>query len=504
MIGMASPFGFGSAAQVPKRDKLHHALVTDQQGPTTVTPVNRGGAMNGEHYDLVVLGSGSAAREGAGKAAREHGARVALIEHWLWGGSCPNVACRPTKAYVVAAELMHDVRHHAAERGIDLPEPTVRLAQTRKWKDSIRRDQESWVQTLKDAGYRVVPGTASFVDARTVRVGDQELSAERILVATGSRTAVPPIPGMEDIEWIDHVSALELDEVPEALLIVGAGPVGLEFAQIFARFGARVTIVNTGPQIAARADEEAARELQAALEEEGIEVVLNRGVDSFARNESGIEATIGDRNVQVSHVLLASGRLPNVEELDPERIGLEVGRGGIAVDDRQRTNVEGVWAAGDVAAGPMLTPIAQYQARIAVEDMFGDGARRADYSVLPTAIFTDPELGDVGLTEAEAVELGHDVGVVTHPLPFVTRAQYTGAKHGLYKIVFDRETRRVLGVHVVSRAASDIVGSITPALKLGVTVDDLAFMHHIYPSYSEGLKAAAEKALEPSTSEAKS
>ena len=452
-----------------------------------------------EHYDLIVLGSGSAARDGAGKAAREHGARVALIEHRLWGGSCPNVACRPTKAYVVAAELMHDVRHHAAERGIDLPEPVVRLAQTRRWKDSIRRDQQSWVQTLKEAGYGVVPGTASFVDARTVRVGDQQLSGDRILVATGSRTAVPTIPGIEDIEWIDHVTALELDDVPESLLVVGAGPVGLEFAQIFARFGSRVTIVNSGPQIAARADTEAAGELQAALEEEGIEVVLNSGVDSFARNGNGIAASIGGRTIDVSHVLLASGRLPNVEELEPDRIGLKVGRSGIAVEDGQRTNVDGVWAAGDVVAGPMLTPIAQYQARIAVEDMFANGStsRRADYSVLPTAIFTDPELGSVGMTEKEAAEQGHEIGVVMHPLPFVTRAQYTGAKHGLYKIVFDRKTRRVLGVHVVSRAASDIVGSLAPALKLGVTVDDLAFMHHVYPSYSEGLKAAAEKALPP-------
>lgn len=453
--------------------------------------------MNAERYDLIVLGSGSAARDGAGRAVREHGARVALIEHRLWGGSCPNVACRPTKAYVVAAELMHDLRHHAAERGIALPEPTIELGQTRKWKDSLRRDQQSWIQTLKEAGYGVVPGTATFVAAHSVRVGDQQLSGDRILIATGSRTAVPPIPGIEDIEWIDHVSALELEEVPESLLVVGAGPVGLEFAQIFARFGSRVTIVNSGPQVAARSDADAAGELQAALEEEGIEVVLNSGVDSFARGSDGIAASVGGRTLEVSQVLLASGRRPNVEELEPDRIGLEVGRGGISVDDRQRTNVDGVWAAGDVAAGPMLTPIAQYQARVAVEDMFANGpsSRHADYSALPTAVFTDPELGGVGLTEAEAVEQGHDVGVVKHPLPSVTRAQYTHAKHGLYKIVFDRKTRRVLGVHVVSRAASDIVGSITPALKLGVTVDDLAFMHHVYPSYSEGLKAAAEKAL---------
>jgi mercuric reductase len=453
--------------------------------------------MNVDKYDLIVLGSGSAARDGAGKAAREFGARVALVEHRLWGGSCPNVACRPTKAYVVAAEIMHDVREHSAERGIDLPDPTIELARTRAWKDSLRRDQESWVEVLTEAGYGVVRGTATFVDAQTVRVGEQELAGEKVLIATGSRTAVPPIPGLEDVDWLDHISALELEQVPDSLLIVGGGPVGLEFAQIFARFGSRVTIVNHGPQIAARADTEAASELQAALEDEGIEVVLNTGVESFTRNANSIEATLGGKTVNVSHVLLASGRAPNVEELALDRIGVEVSRGGIVVDDHQRTTAEWIWAAGDVAAGPMLTPIAQYQARIAIEDMFGDGSRRADYSALPTAIFTDPELGGVGLTEAEAAEQGYDLDVVKHPLPAVTRAQYTRAKHGLYKIVFDRESRRVLGVHVVSRGASDIVGGLTPALKLGVRIDDLAFMHHVYPSFSEGVKAAAEKSLAP-------
>jgi mercuric reductase len=453
--------------------------------------------MSADQYDLVVLGSGSAARDAAGKATREFGARVALVEHRLWGGSCPNVACRPTKAYVVAAELAHDVEHHAAERGLELREPTIDLARTRAWKDSLLREQQSWLQLLKDAGYGTFPGTATFVDSQTVRVGDQELTGERVLVATGSRTAVPPIPGLDEIDWIDHVSALQLEEVPESLLVVGGGPVGLEFAQIFARFGSRVTIVNHGPQIAARSDAEAAAELQAALQDDGVDVVLNAGVDSFARAGSRIDAAVAGRIVSVTHVLLASGRKPNVEELALDRIGVELDHGRVAVDDRQRTTVQGIWAAGDVAAGPMLTPIAQYQSRIAIEDMFGDGSRRADYSVLPNAIFTDPELGDVGLTEAEAAEQGFDFDVVKHPLPALTRAQYTGAKHGIFKIVFDQETRRVLGVHVVSRAASDIVGSLAPALKLGVTVDDLAFMHHIYPSYSEGLKAAAEKALAP-------
>src|SRR6059058_597687 len=232
-----------------------------------------------ETYDLIVLGAGSAARDGAGKAAREHGARVAIVERTRWGGSCPNVACRPTKAYLVAAELMHDVRDHAAERGIDLPSPSIDLARTRAWKDSLIREQESWVELLRNAGYGVYPGEATFVDNQTIRVGEELLTADKILIATGGRTAVPAIPGIEDVDWIDHISALELEEVPESLLVVGGGPVGLEFAQIFARFGSRVTVVNHGSQIAARADTEAANELQAALEDEGIEVILNSGVD---------------------------------------------------------------------------------------------------------------------------------------------------------------------------------------------------------------------------------
>src|SRR3954468_8872705 len=255
--------------------------------------------MSTETYDLIVLGAGSAARDGAGKAAREHDARVAMVERTRWGGSCPNVACRPTKAYLVAAELMHEVRHHAAERGIDLPAPVIDLERTRAWKDSLRRDQNSWVQLLRDAGYGVYPGEASFVDANTVHVGDTTLTAEKVLIATGGRTAVPPIPGIDDVEWIDHISALELTEVPESLPVVGAGPVGLELAQIFARFGSRVTVVNHGPQIAARADAQAAAELQAALQEGGMDIVLDATVEHVSRGE----AVVGGRTLKVSHVL---------------------------------------------------------------------------------------------------------------------------------------------------------------------------------------------------------
>jgi mercuric reductase len=445
-------------------------------------------------HDLIVLGAGSAAREGAARASREHGAKVALAESTRWGGSCPNVACRPTKAYLVAAELLYDVRRHAHERGIDLPTPTIDLARTVAWKNSLRRDQDSWVELLTDAGYSLYPGEARLVDGHTVQVDGTRIMADKILVATGSRTAVPPIPGMEDVDWIDHISALELTSVPHSLLVVGGGPCGLEFAQIFSRFGSRVTIVNHGSQLAERSDTEAATVLQAALEDEGIDVILDSGVDSFGRTTEGVDAVVGDRTITVTHVLLASGRSPNVEGLGLADIGVDVTRRGIAVDEHQRTSVGGIWAAGDVAVGPMFTPTAQYQARVAVDDMFGDGRSRADYSALPTAVFTDPELSGVGMTEAEASAQGYEVEVVKHPLRAVTRAQYFGMKHGLYKIVFERGSRRVLGIHVVSRSASDIVGGLAVALKLGVTVDDLADVHHIYPSFEEGVKAAAQQA----------
>ena len=451
-------------------------------------------------FDLIVIGAGSAARSGAGKAAEEYGARIAMIENTRWGGSCPNVACRPTKAYLVAAELMHDVNTLANTIGIEVGPAEANLARIKARKDSIRSTQEQWRERLTGAGYEIVDGTASFEDAQSVRVGDRVLTGERVLVATGSRTAVPPIDGISEIEWLDHVSALELTELPESLLVVGGGAVGLEFGQAFSRFGSEVTIVDAVDRIAFRDDRQAAAELAAALEDEGIEIVLNAFVKSVRNEGNEVVAVLQpreegeERELRVSRVLLAAGRVPNVEALELERAGIERTKTGIAVDSHLRTSADGVWAAGDITGLAQFTPIAQYQARLAVEDMFTGNGPEADYDVLPTAIFTDPELAGVGLTEDEAREQGFDVDVATHAVSAVTRAQYTDSKRGLYKIVFEPASRRVLGLHVVNRAASEIVQALALSMKLGVTVDDLANVHHTYPSLGEGVKAAAEQA----------
>ena len=455
-----------------------------------------------KHYDLVVLGSGSAARDGAAKACQRFGAKVALIESTRWGGSCPNVACKPTKAYLVVAELVHDINELAGKLGIDVGPARVDMARVKARKDSISKAEEKWVEDLQAAGFDTYEGEAELVDANTVRVSGEELTAERILIATGSRTAVPPIDGIDEIDWIDHVSALELTELPESMLVVGGGPVGLEFAQIFARFGSRVTLVQGAERMSPRSDAQAAAVLQSALEEDdGIEIVLSSIVERVRRDGDEVVATIipmegeGSRDVRVTTVLLASGRAPNVESLHLEELGIDHDRFGILVDDRLRTSVAGIWAAGDVTGRYQFTPIAQYQARIAVDDMFGADPTPADYSVLPTAIFTEPELAGVGMTEEEARDAGLDFGTAVHDIEHVQRSSYKDQKRGLYKIVYEQGSRRVIGLHVVAPNGSEIVQGLSLALRFETTVDDLARMHHVFPTFGEGVKAAAEQAL---------
>jgi mercuric reductase len=440
-------------------------------------------------YDLVVLGSGSAARDAARKASAEFGASVALVESTRWGGSCPNVACKPTKAYLVAADLLRDLRHLGPTFGLEAP-GAVDLARVRAWKNTLRKPQERWRDELEER-FTTVSGEATFADARTIRVDGRELEADRILIATGSRTAVPRIPGLDELDWIDHVSALELETLPTSLLVLGGGPVGLEFAQIFARFGSRVALVQSAARISPRSDEDASAELSAALRDDGIELLTGTTVERFVGGQAMLA---NGREVEAERVLLASGRVPNVDTLELERIDVRTHRGGVEVNERMRTSVQGIWAAGDVTGLAQFTPVAQYQARVAVEDMFAPNGHAADYSALPTAIFTDPELAAVGLTEHEARERGLDVATAAHPIAHVTRSQYVGERHGLYKLVFERDSRRVIGIHVVSRNASDVVQGLALALRAGLTVDDLASAHHVYPSWGEGVKAAAERA----------
>ncbi len=241
--------------------------------------------------------------------------------------------------------------------------------------------------------------------------------------------------------------------------------------------------------------------MQAALEDDGVEIVLSSIVERVGRDGDEVVATIipmegeGSRDVRVTTVLLASGRAPNVESLHLDELGIDHDRLGIDVDDRLRTSVDGIWAAGDVTGHYQFTPIAQYQARIAVDDMFGANPLPADYSVLPTAIFTEPELAGVGMTEEEARDEGLDFGTAVHDIEHVQRSSYKDQKRGLYKLLYEQGSRRLIGLHVVAPNGSEIVQGLSLALRFETTVDDLARMHHVFPTFGEGVKAAAEQAL---------
>ncbi|MGH3072412.1 MAG: dihydrolipoyl dehydrogenase family protein [Gaiellaceae bacterium] len=452
-------------------------------------------------FDLLVLGAGSAAREAATRAAADHGASVAVVERDLWGGQCPNNACKPTKQYVTAAELLRDLRA-AADLGIDTGTIGFDLAQLKARKDWLIGTQEAWRQRFVDAGYETLSGEATFEGANTVRVEERRLTAERILIATGSRTSIPPISGLEAVPWLDHVGILELTELPASLLVIGGGAVGLELGQAFARFGSRVTLVQADSRIASRADADAAAEVAAALADDGVDVLTSTFVTEVSRDGNGIRARLENRtdgsarSIQVERLLLAAGRVPNVEALELERAGVEHGRGGIAVDERMRTSAPGIWAAGDVSATIQLTPVASEQAQVAVEDMFGDGGRTMDYSFLPTAIFTDPELAAVGLTESEAEAAGFDVGSASYPARDIVRPYYAATRdetpRGILKLVFDRASRRVLGIHAAVRGGSELVQGYAVALRLGATVDDIALTHYAFPTHGEAIHYAAE------------
>lgn len=458
-----------------------------------------------ERFDLIVVGGGSAAKEAVARARFDHGASVAAVNRGVWGGICGSTACKPTKQLLVAAELLTDLRRVGADLGIEAGSLDFSLAVLKARKDWLVGSPDARRRRWVDLGATLVEGEGTLVDPETVRVGDRLLGAPRILIATGSRTAVPPIEGIEDVPWIDHVGALELTGVPESLLVLGGGPVGLELAQLFFRFGARVTLVQAEDRIAPRADADASGALRIALEDEGIAIATATEATTVRREQHGIVVTLAPREggvpreLRTEVLLVASGRSPNVEGLGLEGVGVETSPDGIVTDDRMRTTAAGIWAVGDVVAGPQLTPVAAEQAQIAVASMFGDGTRSADYSLLPTAIFTDPELASVGMTEAEARVRGIDVGTSTKMASDLMRPYFAlprdDTPRGLVKLVYERGTRRLLGVHAVARGGGEIVQGWSLAIARGVTLDDVTRGFYALPTVGEAVHHAAEDAL---------
>jgi len=454
-------------------------------------------------YDLLVIGAGGAGSTAAGEAIGR-GARVAMVERWKVGGTCLNVGCDPTKTLVRSAEVAHLARH-SARFGITVPEVTPDWAavnaRVERVIDTIRGGDGD--KNVRDSGVALYKGNARFVSPHAVEVNGEILRAEKIIVATGASTVVPPIAGLMETGFITNVEAVALPKLPRSLAIIGGGVVAVEFAQIFARFGVEVSILGSNPQLLPGEEEELSAALRAVLEREGIRVETGGRGSKIERRPDGKRLT-GERDgvaveVVADEILLAAGRRPAVNGLGLDLARVAFDEKGIAVDAAMRTSQPHIWAIGDVVAhGYPFTHVADYQARIAEHNALGGAPERhADYAAVPWAVFTDPELARVGLTERQARDAGFDVKCATVHVRDLARAIAAGETDGLVKLVSDRASGRLLGGHILAARGGELLGEVALAVRLGLPAAALAETMHAYPTLSEAVFWAAFELAKP-------
>lgn len=433
--------------------------------------------------DAIVIGSGQGGMPLAFWLA-ENGASTALIESRAVGGTCVNYGCTPTKTMVASARVAHVVDRapdygvypgsSAGEASNKPLEYSVDLRMVRERKrnivSSFRGSSEGAIEDAENL--ELIRGEAVFSGARTIVVrgesGEQELTAEKIFINTGTRPAVPPIDGLETVHYLTNETIMELAEVPEHLVIIGGGYIGVEFGQMFRRFGSRVTILQRSGQLLPREDEDVAGEIADILEEDGVEVLLNAEATEARGGPEGVQLTVdadgASRTLRGSHLLVAVGRTPNTDMLNLRAAGVSLRRRGtIEVDDRLETGVEGIWALGDVTGGPAFTHISYDDFRIIRTNLQG-GAASTRGRLVPYTVFMDPQLGRVGMTEKAARESGRSIKVASLPMSSVARALETDETRGLMKAVVDADSDGILGFAMLGIQGGEIAGAIQVAM----------------------------------------
>ncbi len=452
-----------------------------------------------QYRDLAIIGSGSAAFAAA-IAATGYGARVVMIEQGTPGGTCVNVGCVPSKALLRAAEVYHQAGHHPFA-GIETHAGTVDLRALIGQKDelvgALRR--EKYLDLVREYGWELRQGHAEFRDERTITVDGQPLTADAYLIATGAAAFIPPIPGLQNAGYLTSTTALELQSLPASMAVVGGNAIGLELGQAFARLGTRVTVLEVLDRIAPFEEPEVSTALARALADEGIEIITGATISRVERDAGRagrrLSFTVGgaERRIVVDEVLLATGRRPNTAGLGLERAGIRTDdRGAVVVDDGLRTTNPRVWAAGDVTPSPQFVYLAAYHGKLVADNLFGDGARTVDLTALPRITFTTPSVAAVGLGEAEARAAGHQVKVAILPLHALARANVNRDERGLFKLVAEEGSGRIVGVHILAENAGDVIYAGQLAVKFGLTVEDLVNTFGPYLTMAEGLKLAAQ------------
>ncbi|HEY8069818.1 MAG TPA: FAD-containing oxidoreductase [Burkholderiales bacterium] len=443
-----------------------------------------------ERYDAVVIGAGQAGPALCARLAKE-GLKTALIERKLLGGTCVNVGCIPTKTLVASAHAVHMARR-GGEYGFAAGDVRVDMAAVKRRKDEVVRHSSDgladWIAGMKNV--TLIRGQARFTAPRTLEVGGRTLQADKIFINVGGRAVVPDIPGVKDVPYLTNTSMMDIDRVPEHLIIVGGSYIGLEFAQMYRRFGSKVSVIEKFPKLLPREDEDVVAEIRAILEREGVEIHL--GADDMAVSGSGNRIAVQFKSnekkteIQGSHLLLAVGRIPNTGDLGLKEAGIAADpRGYITVDDQCRTSAEGVWCMGDANGRGAFTHTSWNDYEIVAANLFDQDPRKISDRISCYALFIDPPLGRVGMNEAEAMKSGRKLLRGKMPMTRVGRAREAGEMQGFMKVLVDADTKELLGAAILGLNGDEIVHSLLDVMYAKKPYTTIERAVHIHPTVTE-------------------
>ena len=451
------------------------------------------------HFDAIIVGAGQAGPPLAGRLTAA-GQRVAIVERKHVGGTCVNTGCIPTKTLVASAHAAQLARR-GVEYGIGTGPVSVDMAKVKDRKDKIMLDDregvESWLEGMD--GCTLVRGHARFEDPHTPRVDDQLLQGDRIFLNVGGRAVVPDIPGLADIEFLTNVSILELDTLPAHLVIVGGSYIALEFAQMYRRFGAKVTVVERGARLASREDEDVSATIKEILEGEGIDIVLGAEDIRIAKRDSdfgGFELTpgAGAAPIEGSHLLMAVGRQPNTDDLGLQAAGVQTdARGYIVVDDQLKTNVDHIWAMGDCNGKGAFTHTSYNDFEIVAANLLDNDPRRVSDRITTYALYIDPPLGRAGMTVDQVRASGRKALVGKRPMTKVGRAVEKGETQGFMKVVVDADTQQILGAAIFGVGGDESIHCILDIMSAKAPYTTLSRTMHIHPTVSELIPTMLEE-----------
>jgi pyruvate/2-oxoglutarate dehydrogenase complex dihydrolipoamide dehydrogenase (E3) component len=442
-------------------------------------------------FDAIVIGTGQA---GPALAARlsAAGMKVAVVERKHFGGTCVNTGCIPTKTLVASAYAAHLARR-AGEYGVAIGgQLDVDMKRVKARKDEIagrsNKGVEDWVRGLKNG--TVYHGHARFESPHSVRVNDDVLEAEKIFINVGGRALVPAMPGLDEVSYLTNSSMMNVDFLPEHLIIVGGSYIGLEFAQMYRRFGANVTIVEKAPRLIVREDEDVSTAVQGILEREGIAIRLNAECITARTQDGrvvvGLDCAEASRQVEGSHLLLAVGRVPNTDDLELDKAGVETDNAGyIKVDDQLRTSVPGIWALGDCNRKGAFTHTSYNDYEIVAANLLDNDPRKVSDRIMTYALFIDPPLGRAGMTEAEVRAAGRKALIATRPMSSVGRAVEKGETQGFMKIVVDAETKAILGAAILGVTGDEVIHVLLDVMYAKAPYTTVSRAMHIHPTVSE-------------------